>query len=133
MKTLYTSVKDCLRLVSRSNLKFLEVSFDAVTCLDLAFDLSLVNILPCILSTKNIVDFLPLQMHLVLKCLVYFEDVGARPTVESKITTCHLRQQQVTTSRTEKHDLSVYSRQSLLVYQKLYIFILISFLSLFLP
>ena len=61
--------------------------------------------LPGFRTAEHIVDFFPLEVHLLLEGLVDDEDVRAGLAEESEIGRRLLRQQQVRTSRAEQHSL----------------------------
>ena len=103
-------VENCCRLVARSDLDLLEVGALTAAVLGVGtLDLGRVHVFPGVLAAEDIIDFLALELHLVLKLALHAEDVRARPAEEPEVVERLLRQQNVRARRTEQHVRSVVS------------------------
>ena len=66
-------------------------------------DSGLIDILPCVCSTKYIVYFLAIEMHLILEFLLHYEDIWTRFAKESEVVGGLFGQQDVGARRAKEH------------------------------
>ena len=71
-----------------------------------ALDGCLVHVLPGLGTTEDIINLLPLQVHLLLEGLADFEDVGTGLAIKTEIGRHLFCEQQVRASRTKQHLLN---------------------------
>ena len=87
MSALFAAVKDSGRLITRPNLDLHEVGALASAIAHVwTLDGCRVGVLKCLSTTQNIVNFLSLQVHFVLKLSLNAIDVGASSAEEAEVT-----------------------------------------------
>ena len=99
-----TLVESRHRFVGRANLNLFEISLVVFArCLVRAEDLRLVNILPSVVTSENIVDLLALELYSIFKGIVDFKHVWARFAEEAEVRKSLLSEQNIGACGTKEH------------------------------
>ncbi len=104
MAALCTFVEDGHWLVGASDLYLLEVgAIVRARVAIFALGFCIVHVLPSVITSKDIVDFFTLEMHLVLELTLHAEYVGAGLAEKSEVRKCFFGQKDVGAGGAEKH------------------------------